>query len=132
MLETLHTTMGEGLPQDPYMTTRVGFERATFLTQGTKITTEPPHPTKCQSCLTCKVSVHAQMNIMCKMSNVFVLLPLAMGYVQNSMPGCKCTSSFLNSNRNTALLMQPSIGPVPSCIYSVYCYVTSENFSVLM
>ena len=40
--EALHATMGEGLAQGPYVAARVGFEPATFQTQDTKTTTEPP------------------------------------------------------------------------------------------
>ena len=37
----------KNLPRDhgPYIVARVGFEPATFPTQGTKLTTEPPSPT---------------------------------------------------------------------------------------
>ena len=45
--EALQATMSEGLAQDPYMATRVGFEPATLRTQGTEPTTEPPCPTLC-------------------------------------------------------------------------------------
>ena len=34
--------MSEGLAQDPYVATRVGFEPATLRMQGTELTTEPP------------------------------------------------------------------------------------------
>src|SRR6218665_1781751 len=43
----LWATGSEGLAQRPYVAARVGFEPATFRTQGTESTTEPPHPTKC-------------------------------------------------------------------------------------
>ena len=35
----------EGLAQGPYVAARVAFEPATLRTQGTELTTEPPHPT---------------------------------------------------------------------------------------
>ncbi len=43
--EALQATTSEGLAQGPYVAARVGFEPATFRTQGTKPTTEPACPT---------------------------------------------------------------------------------------
>jgi len=42
--EALEATTSEGLAQGPYVAARVGFEFATFQTQGTEPTTEPLHP----------------------------------------------------------------------------------------
>ena len=42
--------MSEGLAQGSYVVARVGFEPATFQTQGTELTTEPPSPTMLCSC----------------------------------------------------------------------------------
>ena len=36
--------MSEGLSQGPYVAARVGYEPATFRTQGAKLTNEPPRP----------------------------------------------------------------------------------------
>src|SRR6218665_1358893 len=41
----IQATTSEGLAQGPYVVARVGFEPATFHTQGTEPATEPPHPT---------------------------------------------------------------------------------------
>ena len=40
--------MSEGLAQGTYVAARVGFEPATFRTQGTEPTTEPPRPIQIQ------------------------------------------------------------------------------------
>ena len=42
--EVLQATASEGLAQDSYVAARMGFEPATFWTQGNEPTTEPPHP----------------------------------------------------------------------------------------
>ena len=43
--EALQATVSERLTQSPYVAARMGFEPATFRTQGTELTTEPLHPT---------------------------------------------------------------------------------------
>ena len=40
----LEATTSERLAKGPYVAARVGFKLATFWTQGTEPTTEPPHP----------------------------------------------------------------------------------------
>src|SRR6218665_4089065 len=42
--EAQQATTSEGLGQGPYMAARVGFEPATFRTEGTELPTEPPSP----------------------------------------------------------------------------------------
>src|SRR6218665_1502770 len=41
----LQATVSEGLAQGPYLAAGEGFEPETHWTQGTELTTEPPHPT---------------------------------------------------------------------------------------
>ena len=41
---TRRSAIGERLAQGPFVTARVGFEPATFRTQGTELTTEPSRP----------------------------------------------------------------------------------------
>ena len=43
--EAPQATVSERLAQGPYVAARVGFKLATIWTQGTELTTKPPHPT---------------------------------------------------------------------------------------
>jgi len=42
----LQATASEGLAQGPYVAAGVGFEPATFQTEGAELTPEPPRPTR--------------------------------------------------------------------------------------
>ena len=66
--KALQATMSEGLAQGPYMAARVGFEPATYRTQGTESTSEPTHPT------TLPVSASDYNDIVHKQGTCFLLL----------------------------------------------------------
>ena len=51
------------LPQGPYVAARVGFEHATLWTQGTKLTTEPPHPKMGEDIRSCHCRCYIQQKL---------------------------------------------------------------------
>jgi len=67
--KALQAAMTKGLAKGPYVAARVGFEPATFQTQGTKPKTEPPRPKCIQSAL-----AHTKLNVI---TNEYVLKWLA-------------------------------------------------------
>ena len=72
--KALHETVSERLAQGPNVAARVGFEPATFRTQGTEPTTEPP-PSVCIYALVCRKCI---LLLIVMMFSMFINRPISL------------------------------------------------------